>query len=164
MHPVSAKTSIDAPRERVFDMLLDLSARPAFTDHFLEGFRLLRIEAVGVGAGARFRTKDGGGWFDTIIDTVDRPHRLVERGHGGRLNRVPVVTEWRLMDLPGPGGCEVEVTFWTEPKKLFDKLQDWRGSERRLARDWRRALDRLSDLVEDGDAVERIEVAGADRL
>ena len=111
MRPVSARISIDAPRERVFDLLVDLSVRPAFTDHFIEGYQLLREQPVGVGAGARFRTRDAGGWLDSVIVEADRPHRLVERGRGGRLNRVPNVTEWVLTDTPGPSGCEVAVTF-----------------------------------------------------
>lgn len=164
MRPVSARISIDAPRERVFEVLLDLSARPAFTDHFLTGFRLLRLESTGVGAGARFNSRDAGGWLDSVIEEVEPPHRIVERGRGGRLNRVPAVTEWRLTDLPGPGGCEVEVTFWTEPSAPYDRFRDMRNSERRLTGDWRRALGRLRDAVEAGGEVERVEVAGASRI
>ncbi len=162
--PVSAQTAIDAPRERVFDLLLDLSARPAFTDHFIEGYQLLREQPVGVGAGARFRIRHAGGWLDSVIDEADRPHRLVERGRGGRLNRVPNVIEWVLTEKPGPSGCDVAVTFLTEPTLLFDRLHDVRSSERRLARDLKRALQRLRVLAEEGAAPERLAVAGGDRL
>jgi uncharacterized protein YndB with AHSA1/START domain len=162
MGPVSAKISIDAPREVVFEILCDLSARPAFTDHFMEEFHLLRIEPVGRGAGARFRLRDGG-WVDSIIEEVDAPHRLVERGHGGYLNRVPNVTEWMLSDA-GPDGCEVTLTFWTEPALPLDKLRDAKASERRLGKGLKKALERLRDLAESGSAPERIEVAGGDRL
>lgn len=164
MRPDSAKISIDASREEVFEILLDLSARPAFTDHFIEGFHLLRMEPVGLGAGARFDVPDAGGFLDSIIEEVDAPHRLVERGRGGHLNRVPNTTEWRLEDSPGSEGCEVEVTFWTEPSSPLDRLRDARNSERRLAKGWKRALERLRDLAEDGAVPERITVAGADRL
>lgn len=164
MRPVSARLSIDAPRERVFELLLDLSVRPSFTDHFIEQFHLLRIEPVGVGAGARFQIKDAGGWLDSVIEEVEPPHRILERGRGGRLNRVPTVTEWRLTDAPGPSGCEVEVTFWTEPSHPFDRLRDARNSERRLSRGWRRALERLRALAEEGAAPQRVSVAGGDRI
>ena len=51
MGPVSAEIEIDVPRERVFAALADLAARPSFTDHFLTGFHLTRIDPAGVGAG-----------------------------------------------------------------------------------------------------------------
>jgi uncharacterized protein YndB with AHSA1/START domain len=164
VRPVSARLFVDAPRERVFDLLLDLSARPAFMNHFVERYQLLREQPVGVGAGARFKVADAGGFIDSVIVESQRPHRLVERGHGGRLNRVPNVTEWMLTETPGPSGCEVSVTFWTEPSLPFDRLRDARNSERRLGRHLRRALERLRDLAESGAEVERIAVAGGDRL
>jgi uncharacterized protein YndB with AHSA1/START domain len=164
MRPVSARLTIDASRERVFDLLADMSVRPAFTDHFAERFQLLREQPAGAGAGARFHARHAGGWLDTVIEEVDRPHRMVERGRGGRLNRVPNVTEWVLTPTPGPAGCEVAVTFWTEPTVLTDRLRDVRNSERKLGRDLRRALERLRALAEDEGPPARIAIAGGDRL
>ena len=164
MRPVSARIYIDAPRERIFDLLLDLSARPAFMDHFVEGFQLLREQPVGVGAGARFRIEAAGGWLDSIIVDSEPPHRLVERGHGGRLNRVPNVIEWTLTDAPGRAGCEAEVTFWTEPTLPFDRLRDARNSGRRIGRGLRRALARLRTLAEGGTEPEHLTIAGGDRV
>lgn len=164
MGPVAAELPIDAPRERVFELLRDLAARPAFTDHFVDRFQLLRVDPVGVGAGARFHSRDAGGWLDSVITLEEAPHRLVERGRGGRLNRVPNVTEWQLKDTPGTAGCEVRVTFWTEPSHPFDRLGEFRTSERRLRRDWRRALQRLRELAEGGATPARVAVAGADRI
>ena len=162
MGPVSAKLAIDVPREEVFEILADLSARPSFTDHFMEDFHLLRIEPVGVGAGARFRLRDGG-WIDSVIEEADAPHRLVERGRGGYLNRIPNVTEWLLSDA-GPDGCEVQVTFWTEPQTVVDKMRDAKARERRLGRGLKKALERLRTVAESGVPPERIAVAGGDRL
>jgi uncharacterized protein YndB with AHSA1/START domain len=162
MGPVSAEISIDTPREAVFELLSDVSARPAFTDHFATGFHLLRLEPIGRGAGARFHLKETG-WIDSVIDEVEHPHRLVERGRGGYLNRIPNTTEWLLSET-GTGGCEVRVTFWTKPEHLLDKLRDARASERRLAKDLRRALARLRELAESGSAPQRVAVAGGDRL
>ena len=162
MGPVSAKVAIDAPREEVFELLVDLSARPAFTDHLMEDYRLLRIEPIGVGAGARFKIGDAG-WIDSVIEEADAPHRLLERGHGGYLNRIPNVTEWMLSET-GHDGCEVQVTFWTEPERMVDKLRDARASERRLNKGLKKALERLRGLAESGQPPARIAVAGQDRL
>lgn len=163
MGPVSEQIVIDAPRERVFDLLIDLSLRPSFCDHFLDEYRLLRIDPVGVGAGARFRLRAAGGHFDSVVTEAERPHRILERGRGGRLNRVPCTTEWLLADLPGER-TELRVTFLTEPSHPLDRLTDVFRSQRRLAREWREALRRLRQLVEEERRVERLEVAGASRI
>lgn len=163
MGPVTAQIAIDAPRERVYKLLLDLSARPAFTDHLLKRYHLLRVDPVGVGAGARFYLREAGGWFDSVIDEAEEPYRIVERGRGGRLNRIPSLLEWRLTEVPG-GGCEVAVTFWTQPEHPVDRVLELRRSQRRLAKGWREVLQRLRQLVEEERPVERLEVAGASRL
>ena len=103
MGPVSAEIEIDVPRRRAFEAIADLSLRPAFTDHFLSDFRLTRIEPTGVGAGARFRiaVRPRRVWMDTTIVESDAPHRLVEHGRGGRVNRIPSITLWELTEGPG---------------------------------------------------------------
>jgi len=164
MRPVSATASIDAPRERVFELLSDLSARPAFTDHFLSNLRLLRIEPQGVGAGARFQLQESGDWMDTVIEEVDPPHLLRECGHGGRLNRVPVFTVWELAEGPATGSCEVTVTFWTEPTNPVDRVRELIGASRWFEHAWRRAVARLKQVAEAGGPSERVAVAGEDRL
>jgi uncharacterized protein YndB with AHSA1/START domain len=165
MRPVFASTPIDAPREKVFDLLCDLSRRPAFTDHFQHDYRLERIEPVGIGASARFRlARSASSWMNAVIEETERPHLIREVGRGGRTNRIAVFTVWELVESPGPGGCEVSVTFWTEPSALFDKLHEPFPSPRRLRRDWGKALRRLRDLVEAGGPVAGIGVAGGERL
>ena len=164
MRPVSATTSIDEPRERVFELLCDLSARPAFTYHFLSAFRLSRTDPTGIGAGARFQLHQSGDWLDTVIEEVDPPHLIRERGHGGRLNRVPVFTVWELAEGPGSESCEVTVTFWSEPTNPVDRIRELIGASRWFEGSWRRALARLKQVVESGGPFERVAVAGADRL
>jgi uncharacterized protein YndB with AHSA1/START domain len=162
MRPVSASVLIDVPREQVFDVLVDLSLRPAFTDHFVSGYRLQRIDAKGVGAAARFRLDRAEHWMDTTIDTAERPHLIREHGHGGRSNRVPVFTVWELAEGASQASCEATVTFWTEPENLTDKLRDLL-SHRGLRRDFKRAMTRLRTIAEEGTEVERVGVAGGDR-
>ena len=163
MRPVSASVLIDVPRERVFDLVTDVSVRPAFTDHFIGDFRLERLEPRGVGAAARFRLYDGKHWMDSAIEAVERPHLVREHGRGGRSNRVDAFTVWELAEGPSSQTCEATVTFWTEPVNLLARLRE-RGLHRKLRRDWKRALVRLRAIAEEGTEVERVTVGGGDRL
>ncbi len=162
MRPISATTTIDAPRERVFELLTDMSIRPSFTDHFVSSFRLQRIEPVGVGASARFRLGDAGQWMDSAISDLDPPYRVLERGRGGPSNRIVTRTAWELVDSPGEA-TELTVTFWTEPTHPIDRLHEpW--SARSLRRGWRRAAERLKGLAETGETPEHVGVGGGSRI
>jgi uncharacterized protein YndB with AHSA1/START domain len=152
MGPVSAEVEIDVPRRLAFEAIADLSLRPSFTDHFLADFHLTRIEPTGVGAGARFRIavwpRDV--WMDTTIAEADGPHRLVEHGRGGRVNRIPSTTLWELTE--GPGSLtKVRVSFWTEPSNPVDRgLELLSGASIPYERRWREALRRLREQLESG--------------
>lgn len=163
MGPVSAEVEIDVPRERAFEAISDLGLRPAFTDHFLSDFHLTRIESTGIGAGARFRFAvwPRAVWMDTTIDEVEEPHRLVEHGRGGRLNRIPSTTLWELTEAPG-SLTKVRVSYWTEPSNPVDRaLELLSGASVPYERRWREALRRLRELLESGDpTVGRLAVAG----
>lgn len=154
---------IDVPRERVFDLVTDLSIRPAFTDHFISDYRLERLEPRGVGAAAHFRLYGGGHWMDTAIEETDRPHLVREHGRGGRSNLVDAFTVWELAEGASGQSCETTLTFWTEPPTLITRLRE-RGLHRKLRRDWKRALGRLREIAEEGGAVERVTVGGGERL
>jgi len=43
MGPVYAEIDIDAPREQIFDYLLDISTRPVLFEDSISHFRLLRL-------------------------------------------------------------------------------------------------------------------------
>jgi uncharacterized protein YndB with AHSA1/START domain len=165
MGPLSAETTIDAPRERVWEVVADLANRPAFCDHFQHEFRLQRLDSRGVGAAARFRVDAPrmGVWMETVIGEADEPHRLFESGRGGRLDRIPVFTVWEL--APGAGTTtEARVTFWTQPSHPLDRLRERLGASRWFRRQWSRSLERLKALAESGAPIERVGVAGADLL
>jgi hypothetical protein len=150
MGPVNAEVAIDVPREVAFDFVADLANRPAFTDHFVSDFHLLRVESSGVGAGARFRffAPPQAIWMDTTIVELERTQRISERGTGGRWNRIPSATEWELIAGPGPL-TTVRVTYWTEPGNSLDRLKEViGGASIWYGRDWARALRRLRDLLE----------------
>lgn len=154
MGPVSAEIEIDAPRERVFAAIADLAHRPSFTDHFLSGFHLTRIESSGTGAGARFRTGSPlrSVWMDTAIADLEPPHKVVERGRGGRGNRIPSTTAWELTE--GSGSLtRVRVSHWTEPSNPLDRaVEALSGSSPAARRGWREALRRLREQLEGSEA------------
>lgn len=163
MGPISAETTIDAPRERVWAMLSDLGYRPAFCDHFQQEFRLERLESAGVGASARFRVEAPRMkvWMETVVEKAEEPQQLFERGRGGRLDRIPVFTVWELAEGAGRT-TEAKVTFWTEPSNPFDKMRERGRTRRWFRRQWARALDRLKELAETETAIEPVGVAGID--
>jgi uncharacterized protein YndB with AHSA1/START domain len=152
MGPVSAEIEIDAPREEVFATIGDLARRPSFTDHFLTDFHLTRIESSGIGAGARFRVSLPlrSVWMDTAIVELEEPHRLLERGRGGRGNRIPSTTVWELTE--GTGSLtRVRVSHWTEPSNPLRRwLEIATASSIWVQRGWRTAMRRLRDQLERG--------------
>jgi hypothetical protein len=155
---------IDVPRERAFAFLVDLANRPAFMGRFFSDFRLMRLDSSGVGAAARFRVRERGLWMETEIEEVIEPYRIIERGRGSRLGRMPIHTAWETRQ-DGLSACEVKVVHWTEPAHLLDKL----GERAPGMRSWyERALEgalvQLKDLLEGEGAPERAAVGGGDRV
>jgi len=166
MGPISAEAEIDVPRERVFEAIGDLAIRPSFTDHFLSDFHLTRTESTGVGAGARFRVQAPlrSVWMDTAIVALEAPYRIVERGLGGRVNRIATNTVWELTE--GPGSLTVvRVSHWTEPSNPIDRgLEILSAGSVWQERSWREAMKRLREGLESGLVEgDRIAIAGGNR-
>ena len=164
MGPISVTGAIDVPREVVFDFVRDLANRPAFTDHFLRDFRLERFESAGVGASARMRISKARLWMETLIVELDPPYRIMERGKGGRLDRIPILTAWEVVEGPAAATSEVTVRFGTEPTHPADRLRELRFGERFYRRAWSTALSRLKDILESGRPAERVAIAGGARM
>jgi uncharacterized protein YndB with AHSA1/START domain len=166
MGPVTAEIDIDVPRGEAFAAISDLALRPAFTDHFLDEFHLTRIESSGIGAGARFRIRSPLRSFrmDTVIEELEPPFKLVEHGNGGRVNRIPTITVWEVLEAPG-GLATVRVSQWTRPTNPIDRaLEVLSGNARSLERGWREALRRLRDQLESGAAAPpALALAGGNR-
>jgi uncharacterized protein YndB with AHSA1/START domain len=155
MGPVSAEIEIDVPRELVFEAIADLARRPSFTDHFLKGFHLTRIESRGIGAGARFQVSSPlrSAWMDTAIVHLDAPHEILERGCGGRANRIPSTTAWELTEGAG-SQTGVRVSHWTKPSNPLDRAVEVLSANSFFAqRGWNEALHRLRDQLESSEAI-----------
>jgi hypothetical protein len=167
MGPLSAEVEIDSSREDAFEFVGDLANRPSFTDHFISDFHLSRIESAGVGAGARYRiyAPPQAFWVDTTIEKLEAPHRISERGHGGRGNRIPCATEWEFIEGPGPL-ITARVVYWTEATHPVDRVKEvLGGASIWYEKDWRIAMRRLRDQLESGaPAAQRAGVGGGNRL
>lgn len=149
MDPVTVSTTINRPREEVFDYLADIANHPEFSNHYLQGWRLTREDSWGQGAGARYRLRRHGrfAWAETTFVDVEPPHRIVGFGRGGKFNRVKTTTTWSLD--PSAGGTRVELTVETEPALLSDRLAEV-GLGRWMKRQTRKALRRLRLILEEG--------------
>jgi uncharacterized protein YndB with AHSA1/START domain len=149
--PFTVTTTIAKPREQVYEYLADIANHPEFTDHYLVDWHLTRENSYGAGAGARFRIKaplSRFSWADMTFSEVQAPFRIVERGRGGKFNRIRMVGTYTLS--PGPSGTtRVEYTLETLPEMLSDRLMEvfvGRGWNRRQAA---RALRRLRTILEE---------------
>jgi uncharacterized protein YndB with AHSA1/START domain len=150
--PFTATATISKPREEVFEYLADIANRPEFTDHYLVDWRLTREDSYGEGAGARFRAKaplNRFAWADITIAEVQPPFRIVERGRGGKYNRIKMLGAYTLS--PGPGGStRVEYTLETVPKLTSDRLMEAFGGGAWTRRQTRKAMRRLQEILEEG--------------
>ena len=147
---VTVRTHISAPREKVFALISDVAARPAWTNHFMKDYRLLTPRSVGVGAGARFRLDWRGGtrYVEFAIVEAHSPRRIVEHGRTGRLGRTRYGAEYELTS-PAAGVTRVELTLWTEPENALERLRETLGFRSFMRKRSRRALDRLRAILEE---------------
>jgi uncharacterized protein YndB with AHSA1/START domain len=150
--PFTVSTTIARPREEVFEYLADIANHAEFSDHYLVDWHLLREDPYGKGAGARFRVKaplNRFSWGDVSFAEVTPPYRIVEKGRGGKFNRIRTLGTYTLS--PGAGGTtRVEFTLETEPALLSDRLLENLGGSAWMRRQSARALRRLRTILEDG--------------
>ena len=163
MEPFTVETTISRPREEVFEYLADIANHPEFTDHYLVDWHLTRVDSYGTGAGARFQIKAPRArfnWADMSFMEVQPPFRIVERGRGGKYNRIRMLGTYTLSPGPG-GGTRVEYTLETVPVFPSDHLMEALGGNAWLKRKTRKAMGRLRTILEeDRDRGRRATVAG----
>jgi uncharacterized protein YndB with AHSA1/START domain len=163
--PVTLHVNIDRPREEVFDYLSDIANHPEFTDHYLKGWRLTRVESQGRGAGARYR--QGGRWdrfgyYDLNFAELEAPFRIVGVGRGGKYNRIKTFHQWTLE--PNAGGTRLEYVYETEPSLPTDRLIEAVSGRRGwVRRNGGKGLRRLRSILEENrDRGARATVGGLD--
>lgn len=150
--PFTVTTTIARPREEVFEYLADIANHAEFSDHYLVDWHLLREDSRGTGAGARFRAKapfSRFSWADVTLTEVTPPFRIVEKGRGGKFNRIRMLGSYTL--TPGASGTTVvEFTFETLPPLLSDKLMESLGGGTWARRNIARAMRRMRTILEEG--------------
>jgi polyketide cyclase/dehydrase/lipid transport protein len=162
VEPFTVTTMIAKPREEIYEYLADIANHAEFTDHYMVDWHLTRVDPYGLGAGARFRVKaplNRFAWADVTFAEMQAPFRIVERGRGGKYNRIRMLGTYTLS--PGPGGStKVTYTFETEPSQISDKLMETFGGRSWSRRKAAKALRRLRSILEEGrDRGERASVA-----
>lgn len=162
MIPVRVHTFISAPRERVFDLLVDMAARPSWTDHYMKDFRLESPRSSGVGAAARFRLDAPffRQWVEAEIVEADRPRAVVEATRSGRLGGLRGGVSYELSPQ-GRSLTRVEMTISCEAGTRREGLQQRLGARRWLQRRSKKALERLRAILEDrpDEPIERTRLA-----
>jgi uncharacterized protein YndB with AHSA1/START domain len=159
---VTVSKHISAPRERLFDFVSDLAARPAYSDHYLGDYRLARANPSGEGAAARFRLKAPlmAEYAELQVTESDRPRRIVEEIRVGRLGRNRSLAVYEFMAEAG-GLTHVELTMLSEPATAIDSAKQY------LARGWikrnaAKSLERLRLIFEQpsDEPLKRATIAG----
>ncbi len=162
MREVTVSTTISAPREDVFDLVCDLALRPTYADHYLDDYRLARVDTVGVGAAARFRLD---GWLsneyaELTITKAERPRQIIEEIRVGRRGRSRAVAVYDF-ERESAHVTRVQLTTYGEPATKVDRFRQF-GAPTWMRRKTKKALDRLRMVFEEPDRVEmkRATIAG----
>lgn len=151
VEPFTVTTTISRPREEVFEYLADIANHAEFLDHYLTDWRLTREDSYGAGAGARFRVKaplSRFSWADTTFAEVQPPFRILERGRGGKYNRIRMLGTYTLQ--PGAGNStKLEFTLETVPVMLSDRLMETFGGRFWIRRQTAKGMRRLRLILEE---------------
>jgi uncharacterized protein YndB with AHSA1/START domain len=151
MRQFTVSTTIDEPRERVFEYLSDIANHVEFSDHYLKDFRLERLESNGVGASASFRIALGRSlWGEAVIAELEFPHRVALDVQAGRRGRVKGRATYTLTPY-GQDMTQVAYTVVTTPSTRVDDLREKLGGRAWLRRQSARALRRLGHVLEEGE-------------
>jgi uncharacterized protein YndB with AHSA1/START domain len=150
MDPITSSVLIDRPREQVYEYLADIANHWEFSDHYVREVHMTREDTYGIGAGMRFRVPtpfNRFDWAEVTITDMEPPRRIVEKGRGGKFNRIRMVLVYEL-ELAGSHATRVTLTSETQPRFPSDRLIEAfaRGP---LKRRQRKALKRLRSILEE---------------
>jgi carbon monoxide dehydrogenase subunit G len=150
--PFTVTVNVALPREQVFEYLADIANHAEFTDHYLVDWHLTRVESYGEGAGARFRIKaplnNRFSWADMTIAELQPPFKVVERGRGGKFNRIKMIGTYEITE-PHAGISRVQYTYETDAKVLSDVFAENFGGRAWAKRKAKKAMKRLRAILEE---------------
>lgn len=152
MDRFTVSTTISKPRDQVFEYLADIANHAEFSDHYMVDWHLTREDSYGTGAGARFKLKaplSRFSWADFTLAELQPPFRIVERGRGGKFNRIRMLGTYTLSPAPG-GTTKVEYSLETIPAMLSDRILEAFGGRVWNRRQAARAMRRLRTILEEG--------------
>lgn len=152
MDPFTVSATIAKPREEVFEYLADIANHAEFSDHYLVEWHLTREDSYGTGAGARFRVRaplNRFAWADVTLAEVTPPYRIVERGRGGKYNRVRMLGTYTVSPAAG-NTTRVEYTFESVVTLPSDRLMELFGGRAWTKRQAGKAMRRLRTILEEG--------------
>jgi uncharacterized protein YndB with AHSA1/START domain len=149
--PFTVSTNIALPREQVFDYLADIANHAEFTDHYLVDWRLTRIESRGEGAGARFRVKAPlarFAWADFTLAELEPPFKIVERGRGGKFNRIRMIGTYEIFETH-PGSSRVDYTYESDARLPSDVIPEVLGGRSWTKHNAKKSMHRLRSILEE---------------
>jgi carbon monoxide dehydrogenase subunit G len=144
---ITSTIDVDRPPAEVHELLDDLAAHRAFTDHYISGWELSG-PARGVGATAKVKVK-GGRSEITVVEST--PSRIVEHGRGGPAGRWATTGTYEL-EPNGESGTRVTFRNTIDAPTVPERFIA-RKALLRLQRDNDRALERLREQLGDRAAV-----------
>lgn len=151
MDPITVQTTIDLPREQVFEYLSDIANHAEFSDHYLVDWHLTREDSYGTGAGARFRVKAPlarFSWADMTLASLEPPYKIVGRGRYGKFNRIKVISTYEVMP-ESDETSRVRYTFETDASIPSDRLLEILGGRTWTRRNAEKAMRRLRAILEE---------------
>ncbi len=150
MDPFTVSTNIALPREQVFDYLADIANHAEFTAHYLFDWHLTRVDSRGEGAGARFRIKAPlarFAWADFTLAELLPPFKIVERGRGGKFNRIKMIGTYEIFETHA--GTRVDYTYESDARLPSDVIPEILGGRSWTKRNAKKSLRRLRSILEE---------------
>ena len=134
MKPIVATTTIDRPRQELFELICDLRNHEAWTDHML-------VEWSGTPERVRVKSALPGpeDWLDIETTEIVPPSKTVERTTGAKGKRTSFGTYTLDEVSPSSTRVQFELRMETMPRReriLFPILRPWlqRGNDRAMRR------------------------------
>jgi carbon monoxide dehydrogenase subunit G len=144
---ITSTVDVDRPPAEVYELLDDLAAHQAFTDHYITGWELSG-PARGVGATAKVKVK-GGRSEITVVEST--PGRIVEHGRGGPAGRWATTGTYEL-EPDGDSGTHVTFRNTIDAPTGLERFVAGKALLR-MQRDNDKALQRLREQLGDRAAV-----------